>query len=504
MASRILTFKHVATVLLTVAVLVLGVLNAEQKRVYIPTDDGVSWIQGAAGIQARFVTPNGPADKAGIRPGDILKAINGQTVQSDRHVTKLLYGLGAYVKATYTIVRSGREIDATLITDRIPDELLRHQEYLEIIGLLYLIVGIFVVSKRSRAPHALHFYFVCLTSFVFYAYHFTGKFNSFDWTIFWADLGASLLLPPLFLHFCLEFPLRNKWIRQRRGLLYLIYVPGGLLLLAQLAFVNGVLGLAPSPILLREILDNLGDFHFGLYFVLSAIVLLQTYRTVRTPELRQQMKWVTRGTALAVIPYFAFQTIPRLSGIATETYVDFAIFPLVLIPISFGYAIHRYRLMDVDIIFKRGVTYTLATACVIGLYATVVVVVGELLGARFEPLSMVARVVATIVAALLFAPIKDQFQIWLDKFFYRERYDVRQTLIDFGRTLSSEVHVEKMLDRIVDRLGRALFVRCSAIFLEHPLDASRFVPARTSGLTIADTTDFSFLKSATDRSYIFF
>src|SRR6185436_3096371 len=145
-----------------------------------------------------------------------------------------------------------------------------------------------------------------------------------------------------------------------------------------------------------------------------------------------------------------------------------------------------------------------ATACVIGLYATVVVLVGELLGARFEPLSMVARVVATIVAALLFAPVKDQFQVWVDKVFYRERYDVRQTLIDFGRTLSSEVHVEKMLDRIVDRLGRALFVSRSAIFLEHPYDSSRFVPARTSGLTIPENTDFSFLKSTTDRPHIFF
>src|SRR5262245_9789143 len=416
MASRILTFKHVATVLLTVAVLVLGVLNAEQKRVYIPTDDGVSWIQGAAGIQARFVTPNGPADKAGIRPGDILKAINGQTVQSDRHVTKLLYGLGAYVKATYTIVRSGREIDATLITDRIPDELLRHQEYLEIIGLLYLIVGIFVVLKRSRAPHALHFYFVCLTSFVFYAFHFTGKLNPFDWTIFWSDLGASLLLPPLFLHFCLEFPLRNKWVKAHRAFLYWIYLPAMALFVAQLAFVNGVITLAPSPILLRDTLDNLGDFHFGLYFILSALVLIQTYRTVKTPELRQQMKWVTRGTAVAVLPYFALQSLPRLAGSVSQFYVDFAIFPLVLIPICFGYAINRYRLMDVDIIFKRGVTYTLATACVIGLYATVVVLVGELLGAGLELPSMVARVAATIVAALLFTPIKDQFQIWLDKF----------------------------------------------------------------------------------------
>src|SRR5437764_7649705 len=126
-----------------------------------------------------------------------------------------------------------------------------------------------------------------------------------------------------------------------------------------------------------------------------------------------------------------------------------------------------------------------------------------MLGA-FEPLSMVSRVVVTIVAALLFAPINDQFQIWLDKFFYRDRYDVRQTLIDFGRTLSSEVHLEKMLDRIVDRLGRALFVSRAAIFLEHPFDPSRFVPARVSGLAIPDNAEFPFLKSWTDRRFFFF
>ncbi|PYS12431.1 MAG: histidine kinase, partial [Acidobacteria bacterium] len=102
------------------------------------------------------------------------------------------------------------------------------------------------------------------------------------------------------------------------------------------------------------------------------------------------------------------------------------------------------------------------------------------------------------------APIKDRFQIWLDKFFYRDRYDLRQTLIDFGRTLGSEIDFDNMLDRIIDRLGRALFVERSAIFLEDPFDPSRFVPAKTSGLTIPEGTNFSFLTSVPGRPYIFF
>jgi two-component system, NtrC family, sensor kinase len=503
MARTIFSFKYVATVLLTVGILILGILNAQQKRRYIPPDDGASWIQSPAGVEARQVVPNGPADKAGIQHNDILKAINDQAIRNDRHVTQVLYKLGVWSRATYTIVRNGQEIPTTVVIGPPPPQYLRHQQYLEIIGLVYFLIGVFVLLKRSRAPHALHFYFVCLTSFVAYAFHATGKFNPFDWTIFWLDLAANLVLPPLFLHFCLDFPVPNKWVKERPRFLYLIYVPAGVVLLAQIAFVNGVIGLSPSPIVLRDLLDNIGDFLFGVYFVSSAVVLAQTYRTVRTPELRQQMKWVTRGTIVAVVPYFVLQSIPRLSVAPSQLLIDFAIFPLILIPISFGYAIHRYRLMDVDIIFKRGVTYTLATACVIVLYATVVVIVGEL-AAGFEPLSTVARIIATIVAALLFAPIKDQFQIWLDKFFYRDRYDVRQTLIDFGRTLGSEVDLDNMLDRIVDRLERALFVNRAAIFLEHPIDPSRFIAARVTGLTIPENADFSFLKSSTQRPYVFF
>src|SRR6266568_1750624 len=504
MRRKIWSVKYVATVLLTLTVLILGGLNAQQKRRYIPPDDGAAWVEGTEGVQARLVVPDGTAEKAGIRRGDVLRAINGQAVENDRHVTRLLYELGAWSRATYTIDRDGKEFDTTVVVGPPSEQSLRHQKYLEIIGLIYFLVGCFVLLKRSRAPHALHFYLVCLTSFVLYAFHFTGKLNPFDWTIFWADLCASLLLPPLFLHFCLEFPSRNKTIERWHSLLYLIYLPAAVIFIAQLAFINGILGFQPSPILLRDVLDTLGDFHFALYLVLSAAVLLKTYRTVKTPELRQQMKWVTRGTALGVVPYFVLQSVPRLSGTIPQNYIDFSIFPLVLIPISFGYAIHRYRLMDVDIIFKRGVTYTLATACVIGLYATVVVLVGELLGSGFEPFGMVARVVATILAALLFAPIKDRFQIWLDKFFYRDRYDLRQTLIDFGRTLGSEVDLEKMLDRIVDRLARALFVNRAAIFMEDPSDPSRFVPARVTGLTIPENAGFPFLKSSTRRPYVFF
>src|SRR6516165_2193048 len=184
MGRKIFSFKYAAAVLLTIGVLLLGAINAQQKRRYTPPDDGVSWVQGPSGVEAQVVVRGGPAEKAGIQRGDILKAIKDETILNDRHVTQILYEIGSWNRATYTIVRNGQEIQTTVVLEA-AELFLRHQKYLEVIGLVYFLVGIFVLIKRARAPHALHFYAVCLTSFVFYAFHATGKFNSFDWTIFW-------------------------------------------------------------------------------------------------------------------------------------------------------------------------------------------------------------------------------------------------------------------------------------------------------------------------------
>src|SRR5262249_2946973 len=121
-----------------------------------------------------------------------------------------------------------------------------------------------------------------------------------------------------------------------------------------------------------------------------------------------------------------------------------------------------------------------------------------------EPFGAIARVVATIVAALFFAPIKDQFQVWLDKVFYRERYSIRQTLLEFGRTSGSEVHLDKMVNSIGERLRGALSVDQAGVFLESPSWPEHFVSVHAVGFALPPDADLSFLKTWTDRPHLFF
>jgi PAS domain S-box-containing protein len=436
-----------------------------------------------------------------VEQGDILRSINNKPIGNDRDVAKTLYDVGVYTIAKYTLERKTDTFESTPVIMEPPNQsVVRKRLYLEIIGIYFLVAGAFVLMKRIRAEPVLHFYYVCLIFFVLFAFSYTGKLDALDWTVFWLDTAALVFLPPLFLHFCLKFPNRDR-LRRHRRLLPVLYAPGALLLIVWAAFVYGALDRVAAPVQFRQTLDTAGDVHFGAFFAVSALVLFSKYRSVKTPELRHQMKWVTRGVTIGVLPYFLLQSLPRAAGFIPDAWIDVAVFPLMLIPTSFGYAISRHKLADVDVIFKRGVTYTFATASVV----TMIILAGQFLGTGLElPLTNLWRVGATIIAALLFSPIKDQFQIWLDKIFYGERYSVRRTLVDFGRTLGAEVRSENLLDRIVDRLTRAFSVDCAAVFVEGTAPADRFLPALVRGVDIPPNPDLSFLTTWTEQPYLFF
>ena len=113
--------------------------------------------------------------------------------------------------------------------------------------------------------------------------------------------------------------------------------------------------------------------------------------------------------------------------------MKFCVFSLALIPLCFGYAIIRYRLMDVDIIFKRGLSYTFATAAVVGIYFAMIALIGELFHRPGLSTGPAGGVIAIVVAAFLIEPLREWVQARLDRFFYRDRLDYRRTLIEFGR-----------------------------------------------------------------------
>jgi PAS domain S-box-containing protein len=479
----------VVLALATLAAVIFAWLNFLQRSRYDLVDDGVAWTDSATGIEAWKVMPNSPAAAAGIRPGDHLLAIDDIAVPNEKHVAQRLFRAGLWTQLRYKLSRNGEEFEARLITAP-AQKPLALENYERVVGLLYLFIGLFIFIRRWNAPRAVHFYVFCLVSFILYSFHYSGKLDVFDLEVYWSGVIAQMLAPTLLLHFALVFQGRSSTDRKSLLKIAAIYtIPAALLTVHVLTAFNA-LGFVPS-IRSRVVLEQIEYSFLGAYFLAAGLVFYLSYRRTRSGVLRQQLKWLTGGTLVGSLPFTVFYVLPYLVDPQSRSWMQYSTISLVLIPLCFGYAIIRYRLMDVDIIFKRGLAYTAATAAVAAIYFGLVAVIAEIFHAQTS--GPVAGMIAIVIAAFLFQPFREGIQARLDRFFYRDRLNYRRTLIEFGRTLTNEVRLEPMLGSVMDRVSQTLLVDRLAIFVEDPQRFGEMRLARSMGVRLVEPLDLSFI-----------
>ena len=492
--DSIVRFTTIILALLTAATVVFAYINWQKESQVVVSTDGVWWDEQAGFLVAKGVATNGPGEKAGIKVGDRLLRINNlpkdQTIKSSAEKEHYLERSGVYSRATYLLDRQGVRIEVTSVIPVPADNSMK--QGLRLIALIYLCIGLYVLFRRWTAPKSTHFYIFCLVSFVLYSFHYTGKFNAFDSIIFWGNIVAELLQAALFLHFALTFPEKRGESKRPVGsrlLVSLVYLPG--LLLLGWRIVGFTQFRATES--LRWNIERLQMSYATLYFLMAAVVLWRSYSKAGTPLQQQQLKWISRGTVLAIGPYTLFYVLPYLAGTLPTVGMQVSALSLVFLPVTWGYAIVRYRLMDVDIIFKRGVAYTLATAALVGAYFAGIGSLAGSITTKFPNTGKVGLIAVIIITALIFEPLKNWIQVRVDRFFYRKRYDYRRTLIEFGRELSSETDLHAMLTSVIDRLSRTLLVDRIAIFLATDAEANDFVMEKSFGISYAGSLDLSFL-----------
>ena len=180
-----------------------------------------------------------------------------------------------------------------------------------VIGVIYLAIGIYVLFRRWTAPRATHFYLFCLASFALYSLKYTGKLNGLDWGVFWCNVLAESLQPALFLHFALSFPEERLKNIRRRWLLPLVYAPGA----ALLGLWIWAMEFRQATGLLKHALNRTATGYDACFYVLAAALFVRSYSLANTPLQRQQLKWLTRGALLAVVPFTLFYALPFLTDL---------------------------------------------------------------------------------------------------------------------------------------------------------------------------------------------
>ena len=473
--ARWLAWGRSAFAVAVVAVLVvLGVANVATYSRWHEVEDGVLWSGRAEGVTAAEVVPGSAAAAVGIARGDVLLAVNGAPITTPADVIEYQHRSQAGTRLTYTLLRLGtrQALEVSLAPAPRGSSL---YFVLAAVGLFTLLVGASVRLRRPRDQATLHFFWLCVAFFGVFTLSFNGPFDRLDWVFYWGDAIAFALLSPLLLHFTLVFPERpaNPDSRipspdVRQLVVPLMYVPAMLLAAARVipiarASDGGLSGPALSRTL--EWVDRAELVYLFVCAVAALAVVVRGFQEITSVTARRQLRWIAWGTALGVGPFAFGYALPWALGIDPPLALQLTAVPLGLVPLTFASAIVRYRLRDVEVIVKGGLTYTAFGAASIALYAALRKVTGFVIANDADDHNWIIAALATLVVVLLARPVKDAVQNALDRVFYRDRYDYRRALVAFARDLNSDLDVVRLSQRLVARIVETLVVDRMALML---------------------------------------
>jgi len=459
-----------AQLAVVVLLLCLAAANIYGRATWSEREDGVLWVTTPAGVVAQEVAADSPAARAGVRAGDILAEIDRQPVDAESDVVQHLHRAANTDSISYTLIRTKTRETLRVALAPIPSGARALYFMLAPVGIFTLLVGAGVRFRRPDNQATLHFFWLTVAFFGMLAYSFSGRLDTLDWTVYWADVVCTLLLPPLIVHFALVFPERpDSWAHSDAGrtALPLLYLPALLLFAARVSALmrahqqGAVFSNVVALVERGEVICLAAGLIVGLGIMIRAL------GRARSVTARRQLRWIVGGTAFGAVPFVFGYAIPFALGFTPLRGADVTAVLLGVVPLAFASAIVRYRLMDVEVIIKRALVYAAALAAIAAIYAVVLKVARAafLSGNANDKPNFIIALLATLVVVLLSRPVKNAIQTALDRVYYRDRYDYRRALVAFARDLNSDLDLQRLSERLVHRVMETLVVDRMALML---------------------------------------
>jgi two-component system, NtrC family, sensor kinase len=466
----------------------LGVANIVTHAHRHEVEDGVFWGTSTEGITAVEVAADSTGERAGIKRGDLLIAINGAPIRTQADVAQHQESAAPGTHLTYTLARLGTQQVLAVALAGAPQGSSMYY-VLAAVGLFTLFVGALVRLKRPHDQATLHFFWLCVAFFGAFTFSFNGPLDRLDWVFYWGDAVAQALLPPLLLHFTLVFPQRAAVERReppalsRLPMVPLMYLPALLLGTARVIAFTRVSSNGEQFSTLVGLLDRLEPVYLFSCTAAALVVLVRGFQQMTTVTAQRQLRWIAWGTALGVGPFAFGYALPWALGIDPPLALQLTAIPLGFVPLTFASAIIRYRLRDVEVIIKRALAYTAFVAATAALGLAILKLVSFAFPSGADRQNWIIAALATTVIVLLAQPVREAVQNALDRVFYRDRYDYRRALVAFAHDLNSDLDVVRLGQRLVSRIVETLVLDRMALML---------APGGTSGGNFESIGDFGF------------
>lgn len=407
------------------------------------------------------IIPGGVADEAGLKDNDILIAINGQRFKGTGDAMRILNKYSNEI-ITYTILRNGIYYNVNIWV----------YKYFNImflitwlLGLGFLSVGLMVgYSKPKELTSKLFFFLGCTASIGLIASsNPLGFFDNMESLpigkllyniLYLIYLNALVLFSPLLLHFLLTFPIKYEF-KYRKIVVASVYIISYLnplfFILYGVFFFNKAISFN-FTIFLIQIL---------IYLVIGIILFTRSYKRVKDNALKKSLRIINYGFLIGVIgiAYNFILSLKQKPDFLISPYLMVPCILILAIPISFGFAIFKYRILDTEFVVKKGLVFGIVTAIIIGLYFLVIYSLDSYLKGYIHGRSQLVTIAFILIFTFTFDFVNKKAKDFVDRQFYRERYNYRKSLLSFSQEISFINNINELLEKICDSVKSTMGIK---------------------------------------------
>ena len=325
--------------------------------------------------------------------------------------------------------------------------------------LIYAALAVVVLQqarKRVNRVFAILLFASGVWSFTSFMLHLNANPQQ---TLLWNELLVAALLWTTVSYFHFVRAYNNK--------------PGGISSYLGYASVLILLALSLSGYIVKSSYVVNGVLHhelgFSLYiiggvsfiFLITAmLMLINRYRSSTDPNDRNRTMYLIIGSGIAIVVNYFCNLTPAIAGLSLDHLGNLTNALII------AYAIQRYNLVNVNLVARRGLTYLLVIICLAGIYSGAI-----LLGQKFipdQPIYIVLLLATGLALALvlLARPLRLSIQVLVDRFFYRETYEYRQTLLSFNSKMGNIINLNELASEMLPAVTKALNITQAKLLFE--------------------------------------
>jgi serine phosphatase RsbU (regulator of sigma subunit) len=469
-------------------VLVVGITSLYFVFIVTPTsNDECLWKDvpdkenpGYGKVVFEKVKQNGVTWNVGIRNGDTLLAVNHKKFKSGAQAQETLNKVKAGNYATYTIKRANVTCNVSILIKKLIDFGMAAYTSL---AFIWFVIGFIVIMAKPDGEVQRLFYkigasFIFLQSVLItshqYIFYYNPALNLLYGFCGFVSILAGVLMPFYFAKFFWVFPQKFKIVTYRyfnqiyyslAALLFLYYSYRFIVYIKIVTLSGNIL----SRI---DILNSIAQ-STNLIFCGSGLVgfisLIINYIRVKDKADKKPILIILIAYMLGILALLYTALIaPRITDTIFNSPTYYApIIIVIILPISFGYSIFKYQLMDVSVVIKNTIIYGAATAALAGIYFGLIYLLGQSVSMAMnaEYRGIIAASVF-IVFAIAFQSTKDKLQDIITRSFYPEQFAFQKVLINFSNDVSSMVGQDNILSKMQATFVNSLKLNQFAILLK--------------------------------------